>query len=92
MSGCGQNWHGLLVHGTLKSTISQEWIVKFSWFFTCWYKSLKVISWVGVVKNGCALLGHGTRESAVSEKWIDELSWFFDADGDVIILLCIFKF
>ena len=84
--------------GTLKSTLSHEWIDEMSWFFASWYKLRKAKGyfndyWVDMVKN------HGTLQSSLSHKWFDELSrlteWFLHADSDGTIfglttnLLCI---
>ena len=56
--------------------ISQEWIDGMDWFFACWYKFKKAISyfWVGLVKNGCGHLFHETLKSA---EWVYGFSWFF---------------
>ena len=50
-NGCGQSGHG-----TLKLTVSREWIDGMNWFFVYWCKFRKTKSyfndfWVGVVKN-----------------------------------------
>ena len=55
-----KNGCGLLGLGTLKSSISQEWIDKLGWFFACWYTFMKAKSyfnnyWVGWSKIGKAL-------------------------------------
>ena len=73
-NGCGQSGHG-----TLKLTVSQEWIDGMNWFFACWCKFRKAKSnfndfWVDVVKIGCGHLVHETLKSA---EWVYELSWFF---------------
>ena len=69
--GCGQS-----VQGTLKLTVSQEWIDGMSWFFAYWCKFRKARSyfndfWVGVFKNGH---GRVVCETLKSAEW---LSWFF---------------
>ena len=82
-------WCGLLGHvGSLKSSVSQEWINEMNWFFAHWYKFRKVKSyyWVDMVKNGQGLIDHGTLQSGVSDKLFNELSrlteQFVDADSD----------
>ena len=57
-------------HGTLKLTLSQEWIDGMNWFFACRWKFMKAESWfndfsVGMVKNGHDHLVHETLNSAV---------------------------
>ena len=80
--GLVKTWCGLLVHETLKSAISGEWIDELSWFFSCLYKFMKAKKyfnnfWVGGVKNGHGTLGDKIVKFAISEEWIDESSWFF---------------
>ena len=77
-NGCAQSGHG-----TLKLTVSQEWVDWMNWLFTCRCKFRKAKSyctdfWVGMVKNGVAIyLIHGTLKFAVSYKWVYELNYFF---------------
>ena len=64
-NGCGQSGHG-----TLKLTVSQEWIDGMNWFLHAGVNSgnLKVSfndSRVGVFKNVCCHLVHEALESAV---------------------------
>ena len=56
--------HGLSGDRTLKSTISQEWIVEWFWFCAWWYKFRKAKSdfnnsLMGEVRTGQGILGHG---------------------------------
>ena len=68
MGGHGQIWvYGLLGHGTLQSTVSQEWMNELSWFFACSYivsGKLKVTLGMHMVKYGCDHLGPGTLKFA----------------------------
>ena len=77
-----KNGHGLVGHGNLKPTVSQERFDHLSWFFVCWYK-FRIIKkyfnnyWEDVVKYGHCLLVNGALKSAVSPEFVDELSGFF---------------
>ena len=42
--GVVKSEHCLLVHGTLKSSVSKKIIYEHSWFFACWYKLRKAKS------------------------------------------------
>ena len=80
--GMVKNRCGLFGHGTLKSTVSQEWIDDLGLFYTCWYKFRKAENYfdnylVAEVKNDHSRLGHRTLKSGVYQEWHDELSWFF---------------
>ena len=51
-------------------------------FFGCWYKFMKIkswlkIVWLGMFKNGCDQSGLWTLKLIVSEEWIDEINRFF---------------
>ena len=53
-----------------------------SLIFACWYKFIKIKSWLkffwlGMVKNGCDQPGLWTLKLTVSEEWIDVINWFF---------------
>ena len=89
-----KNGHGPLDPRTLKSIVSQEWIDELGLFFACWYKRMKVKSyvnnyWVGVVKNEWGLKDRGTLNPGMSHNWFDELrkliEWFLHADSNGII-------
>ena len=89
-----KNGHGYLGLRTLKFTVSQEWIDELGLFFACWYKRMKVKSylnnyWVGVVKNEWGLKDRGTLNPGISHNWFDELrrltEWFLHADSNGII-------
>ena len=72
---------GVVSHGTLKFTLSQERIDWVKWYFACWYKFRKAKSycidfWEGMVRKGCGYLVHETLRSAVSKEWVYEFSWF----------------
>ena len=79
--GIVENGLGLLGHGTVKSSVSQEWINKLSWLFTCWYQFRKSGNyfknfWAVVVRTGHGLLGHGTPKSVSQNElmnWADFL-------------------
>ena len=66
----------------LKSTIFLEKNDEISWFFVCWYKYIKINSWlenfwVNFVKNGCGQSGHGSQKLAVSQEWNDGMKPIF---------------
>ena len=65
-----RNGLGQSGHGTLKLTVSQEWIDGMKWFFAGWCKFRKAKSCfndsrMGVVKNGHGHLVHEILKSAV---------------------------
>ena len=71
--GMVRNGHGLPGHGTLKLTVSQEWIDGMNWFFACWWKFRKAKSHfsgssVGMVKNGHGHSANEILESALCNK------------------------
>ena len=66
-NGCGQSGHG-----TLKLSVSREWIDGMNWFlYACWCKFRKTKSYFNHFFGGCGNLVHETLKSA---EW---LSWFF---------------
>ena len=72
---------GVVSHGTLKFTLSQERIDWMNWYFACWCKFRKAKSycidfWEGMVRKRCGHLVHETLRSAVSKEWVYEFSWF----------------
>ena len=69
-----------------KSTIAPEQNLEKVWFFACWYKFMKIKSWlkssvVDGVRNDCVYSGHRTLKLAVSRGyesdfwWVDTNSW-----------------
>ena len=65
--------------GTLKLTVSGEWIEGINWFCACWYRFTKIKSsskmlWVGMVSNGCGQSGHRTLKLTVSQKRTDGIT------------------
>ena len=63
-----------------KSTISPKQIDEITLFFTCWYKFIKIKSWLKIfsmVKNGCGQYGLWTLKLTVTQEWIDGINWFF---------------
>ena len=82
--GIVENGLGLLGHGTVKSSVSQEWINELSWLFTCWYQFRKSENyfknfWAVVVRTGHGLLGHGTPKY-VSQNELMNWADFLHAD------------
>ena len=77
-----KNGSGQSGPGTLKLTLSKEWIDVINWYFACWCKFRKAKTcfndfWVGMVRNGHGHLVHETLKSTVSKEWIYEFSSFF---------------
>ena len=65
-----------------KSTISPEQSNDRASFFACWYKFMKIkswlkIFWLGMFKNGCDLSGLWTLKLIGSEEWADGINRFF---------------
>ena len=78
----GQNALGQPDCNILKSTIFLEKTDEISWFFVCWYKYIKINSWlencwVYFVKKECGHSGHGSQKLAVSQEWNDEMKPVF---------------
>ena len=64
-----------------KLTVSQEQNDEKAWYFACWYKSMKIKSWlkniaVGLVKNERDHSGLRTLKVAVSQEVINRKNWF----------------
>ena len=77
----GQNALGQSDCRICKLTISPEHKDEKAWFFACWYRSVKIKSWlkyigVGMVKNGCGYSGLRILKLAVSQKGINGINWF----------------
>ena len=65
-----------------KSTISPEQGDDTASFFACWYKFMKIKSWLkifwsGMFKNGCGQSGLWALKLIVSEEWTDGINRFF---------------
>ena len=66
-----------------KSNTSLEQNDEIAWFFTFWYKFMKIESWseniaVSLVKNGGGHSGQRTLKLPVSQERINGISWFFE--------------
>ena len=76
-----KNGCGLLDHGTLKSTVSQESELIKSCFFPCWYKfrkanfNLIIIGWAWP-KMGKTFRSYGTLKPDASHDFINQADWF----------------
>ena len=76
----GQNTLGESDCSTFNSSVSLEQNDERDWFFACWYKFMRIKSWLknvamGMVKNECDFSGHRTLKLIfcmliqIQEKW-----------------------
>ena len=98
-----KNGRGQSGYGTLKLTVSQEWIDGMSWYFTCWCKFRKAKSyfndfWVGMVRTGRGHLVNEALNPLYLKSELTNSADFLHADCEAIIfgktdiVLCIFNF